>query len=273
MVLSPFSFRPRRKGRIPDWQMALLLIAFGALGRLLLWDLPNVETILVVALLAGMLLGGIYVVIVPVAAMVLTDVLTYLLGWSGAYSPIQVFGLGLFVYSGFVAAAAMGAGFRPKVLFRTRAIAVMTSLSIPATLLFDLWTAFGDWFLISRHPPFGWSFLHVLELQVPFTLVHIASSLLFVPLFGSMFTYLHVNGWPSSRPVPEPLERLEGGPSEEGLELLPHPPDLVLLPVEVLLPRLEGPLPRVELRLKGPEVGLQRLELPGLLRHRLVLPA
>lgn len=208
MPLSPAALRPKSRGRIPPWQMALLLVALGVVGRLALWDLPNVETVLVVALLSGMLLGGIYVVIVPVAVMAITDAAGYALGMTGAYSVSQILGLAGFVYSGFVLASAMGATLRPRILFRTRTLAVMTSISIPATILFDLWTAFGDWLLISSRPPFNWSFARVLELQVPFTLVHIASSLLFVPLFGMMFTYLHLHGWPSFAPTQSPAGRL-----------------------------------------------------------------
>ena len=208
MDLRAFSMRPRKGGRIPQWQMALLLIAVGVIGRLALWELPNVETVLVVALLAGMLLGGYYVIVVPVVVMATTDAVTYTLGWSGAYAPTQIFQLAIFVYSGFVLAAALGARFRPRILFRTRTIAVMTQISIPATILFDVWTAFGDWLAISRLPPYNWSLQHVMEMQVPFTLIHIASSLIFVPIFGMLFTYLHTHGWPAIEPASSPADRL-----------------------------------------------------------------
>lgn len=208
MSLASFSMRPKKAGRIPQWQMALLLIAVGILGRLLLWNLPNVETVMVVALLAGALLGGFYVILVPVVVMASSDAVIYVMGWSGPYSPFQVVGLGLFLYSGFVAAAAMGTAMRRRILFRTRTLAVMTTISIPATLLYDAWTAFGDWLLISRNPPWSWSLQHVFEMQLPFTLVHIASSLIFVPIFGTMFIYLHTHGWPSVEPTSTPAEPL-----------------------------------------------------------------
>lgn len=187
--------------------MALLLIAVGAIGRLALWNVPNVETVLVVSLLAGMLLSGLYVLLVPIVVMAMTDVVGYALGWTGAYAPWQVIGLAGFVYSGFLFVTVLGRVMRPRLLFRTRTIAVMTSISIPATVLFDLWTAFGDWLLITSRPPFGWSFQQVLQFQVPFTLVHIASSLLFVPLFGMMFLYLHTHGWPAVQPAARSVER------------------------------------------------------------------
>ena len=210
MNVRSFSLRPHKRGKVPPWKLALLLIAAGVLGRLVLWEVPNVEPVMAVALIAGMLLGGYYVILVPVAVMVGTDVLTYALGWSGAYSPVQILGLGAFVYSGFVLAAAIGQAYRPRLLFRTRTIAVMARISIPATILFDLWTAFGDWLAISRHPPMNWSLGQVLEMQVPFTLVHLASSLIFVPIFGTLFLYLHTHGWPT--PGPSPSGTDDSGP-------------------------------------------------------------
>src|SRR2546422_1727 len=58
----------------------------------------------------------------------------------------------------------------------------------------------GRWWTIPRP-------LTVLEAQVPFTLYHLLSSLIFVPLFGSIFLFLHAYGWPARTPsatVPDP---------------------------------------------------------------------
>src|SRR5437773_77786 len=42
--------------------------------------------------------------------------------------------------------------------------------------------------------------LAVLQALVPFTLYHLLSSLIFVPLFGSIFLFLHSYGWPARTP-------------------------------------------------------------------------
>jgi hypothetical protein len=81
-------------------------------------------------------------------------------------------------------------------------MALLATVSIPATLLFDVWTAFGDWVFIAG--PRGVSLATVYYLQVPFTLIHLASSIVFVPLFGSIFSYL--TPAPASLAVPEPME-------------------------------------------------------------------
>jgi hypothetical protein len=58
---------------------------------------------------------------------------------------------------------------------------------VPLTIAYDLWTDVGEWYFIAR--PAGVDFWTVLQLQVPFTLYHILGSLVFVPLFGSVFLW------------------------------------------------------------------------------------
>src|SRR5437899_1914892 len=48
---------------------------------------------------------------------------------------------------------------------------------------------------------FGVGIATILEAQVPFTLYHLLSSLIFVPLFGSIFLFLHTYGWPARAPA------------------------------------------------------------------------
>jgi hypothetical protein len=91
---------------------------------------------------------------------------------------------------------------RRRVLFTTRSMALLATVSIPATLLFDVWTAFGDWVFIAG--PRGVSLATVYYLQIPFTLIHLASSIVFVPLFGSIFSYL--TPAPSYSPMEEPTK-------------------------------------------------------------------
>ncbi len=86
-----------------------------------------------------------------------------------------------------------------------KSVALLTTISVPVTIAYDLWTAFGEWYFITR--PFGVGIRTVLEAQVPFTIYHLLSSLIFVPLFGSIFLFLHTYGWPTRTPsatVPRP---------------------------------------------------------------------
>ena len=88
-------------------------------------------------------------------------------------------------------------------------MALVTGISIPATLAFDLWTTLGDWYFFLG-PLLGWSLWDALVNLLPFTLIHLISSLLFVPLFGAIFGLLQATGWlqgaysPLRKPTEEP---------------------------------------------------------------------
>lgn len=174
----------------------VLLIAIGVLGKIVfLRYLANFETIFVASLLAGSLLGRWWTVLVPMVTLALVEPLL----WGGPYA---LYGIGVilgftfFMVTGFLFVGLMGRKVRPRVLFRVRSVALLTTLSIPLTIAYDLWTDVGQYYLIAQ--PMGLSFWNVLELQVPFTLYHLLSSLIFVPLIGMGILYLHEVAWPST---------------------------------------------------------------------------
>ena len=74
-----------------------------------------------------------------------------------------------------------------------------------ATIIYDCWTAFGWWYLMYPHTLQNLKFVY--SLQIPFTIYHIISTLIFVPLFGTPLIYLskhmsiHTNV--ASSPSPE----------------------------------------------------------------------
>jgi len=188
----PMTFRVRNLAKP---HLALVMITVGVIGRIPLAGAANIEPVLVLSMLAGALLGSYYTIVVPVAIMGLSDLYFYLGPYSGQYSTFAILGLAAFVYSGFVFVAAMG-GFamRRRLVWRTKTIAIFTAISVPLTVAFDVWTAFGDWlFLGSRS---GLTLPDVYAMQVPFTLIHILSSLLFAPILGTTFLALHLHGLP-----------------------------------------------------------------------------
>ena len=192
-------------------RLTALLVLAGVVGKLLLWDLANIETILAVSLLAGVVLRGAYVVLVPVITVLAVNALGYALRYPGLYSLPGVAGLTLFLVTGYLFVTAAGTRYRPGVLFRTRTIAVATAISVPFTVAFDVWTAVGEWFFISPYRPLA----SVFALQVPFTLVHVLSSLIFVPLLGFGFAYYVEHVLAAGEPS------RARATSEQGLELLP----------------------------------------------------
>jgi hypothetical protein len=185
--------------KLTKLDLAFLLILVGVGGRLLLLRVANVETVLAASMLAGAFLGWRYTLLVTVAVMGLSDVMIYALGYGGEFGLARILGLTAFTWSGMMFAGFIGtaAGLR-RVLFTTRSMAVLVTVSIPATILFDVWTAFGDWLFLAG--PEGVSLATVYYLQIPFTLIHLASSIVFVPLFGSIFSWL--SPAPSHLPMP-----------------------------------------------------------------------
>ena len=173
--------------------LGIFLIIVGVLGTFLMRRYANIETMFVASLLAGSLLGRWWAVIVPLSALTAQQVLE----WSllGGYVLNAMAGITFFVVSGYLFVGFVGRRIRPRILFRVKSVAILTTISIPLTLAYDLWTAVGEWYFITR--PFGVNIETVLKAQVPFTLYHLLSALLFVPLFGTAFLFLQTYGWPA----------------------------------------------------------------------------
>src|SRR5881296_1825701 len=202
--------------------LGVFLILVAVLGTYMMHAFANIETVFVASLLAGSLLGRWWTVLVPLTAMAVLQPLEWGTTYRG-YAIGAMTGITFFVVSGYVFVGFLGRRIRPKVLFRVRSVALLTTISVPITIGYDLWTAFGEWYFLTR------SFVPLatmLEAQVPFTLYHLLSSLIFVPLFGSIFLFLHTYGWPARAPA-APSKTPDREWSEEFLDLLPHPTDFL----------------------------------------------
>jgi len=171
----------------------VLLIPVAVVGTYLMHAFANFETVFVASLLAGSLLGRWWTVLVPMTALAVLQPLLWGTTYPG-YVIEAMSGITFFVVSGYLFVGFAGRRIRPKVLFRVKSVALLTTLSVPITVAYDLWTALGEWYYLAR--PFGVSLTTMLEAQVPFTLYHLLSSLIFVPLFGTAFLFLHAYGWP-----------------------------------------------------------------------------
>lgn len=176
--------------------LGILLILLAVIGKLVLRQYANIETVFVAALLAGSLLGRWWTVLVPLGALAILQPLEWSL--TPGYALNAMSGITFFVVSGFVFVGLVGRHVRPKILLRVKSVALLTTISVPLTIAYDLWTAFGEWYFITR--PFGVGLETVLEAQVVFTLYHLLSALIFVPLFGSAFLFLKSIAWPSKAP-------------------------------------------------------------------------
>ena len=155
----------------------------------------NFETIFAVTLIAGSMLGRWWTVLVPMATLAIVEPFL----WGGPYAlygSTIILGLTFFMVTGFLFVGLLGRSIKPRVLFRVKSVALLTTLSIPLTIAYDLWTDVGEYYLIAQ--PMGLTFVNVLELQVPFTAYHLLSSLIFVPLIGMGMLYLSAVVWPTT---------------------------------------------------------------------------
>lgn len=171
--------------------LGLLLIVLAVAGKLVLRQYANIETVFVAVLLAGSLLGRWWTVLVPLGALAILQPLEW--SFRPGYAMNAMAGITFFIVTGFVFVGLVGRRVRPKILLRVKSVALLTTVSVPLTIAYDLWTAFGEWFFLTRG--LGVTFEVVLGGQVLFTLYHLLSSLIFVPLFGSAFLFLHEHGW------------------------------------------------------------------------------
>ena len=160
---------------------ALALLGIGIVGRMLLISYPNIETVLVVCLLAGCMLGGVYTFLVPLLVMAVTD---FLIGNNWIF---------LFTWSGFALVGLLGYFLKNKRRVSLKFAGALFGMGIGATLLYDIWTAFGWWYLM--HPHTLDSLRMVYLLQIPFTIKHLISTAIFVPLLALPLLYLYEHAW------------------------------------------------------------------------------
>ena len=174
----------------------VLLIVVGAFTKLVfLRDTANFETIFAVSLVGGSVLGRWWTVLVPLGTLAIVEPVL----WGGPYALYTtnvILGISFFIVTGFVFVGLMGRALKPHVLFRVRSVALLTTVSVPLTIAYDLWTDVGEYYFIAG--PMGLTFWNVLEAQAIFTAYHILSSLIFVPLIGMGIFYLHTVLWPST---------------------------------------------------------------------------
>ncbi|MEM2213670.1 MAG: DUF6580 family putative transport protein [Candidatus Nezhaarchaeales archaeon] len=178
----------RDEGRVRKF-MAVILVILGITGRILLFDLPNIETVAVVSMLAGCILGGIYAFLIPLSVMLTTDICYIYLRGQGLNLPgwQNIF---IFTWSGFIMVALIGRLLKnEKHKVSLKFFGLFTGFGLLGTLLYDIWTAFGCWWLFHPHTLSSLSLVYVL--QIPFTIYHLLSTLIFSASIGFPLIYLY----------------------------------------------------------------------------------
>lgn len=175
---------------------AIALIAFGVVTRLLLKDLPNIETVTVTALLAGSMLGGAYAMIVALGVMAITDIiigndLILVFTWS-AFAIIGLFGVILYK--------------KKKMNFKY--ILQMTGLGMVVSIFFYLFTNFGVWLLWPQMYSHTWQgLIQCYVMGLPFLKYNFLGNLVIVPVVTSVVVY--APAWLKARSLIQKLIKID----------------------------------------------------------------
>jgi len=200
--------------QVPEWLRfrsrdvisAAIFIGIGVCVRLALLNLnvPNLEPVMALSLIAGMVMPLALAAIVPIAMMAVTDFLIYTFRLGGQYGIVPILGIAFFVYTGFVMATVVGKALRRRYALKVGNLGVIVFAGVLVTLVWDVWTVFGIWYFLDAANPA--TLATRFEWQASFTIIHVASSLIFIPLFGSGYMLLteHKAEIPSSAPANEP---------------------------------------------------------------------
>lgn len=157
--------------------VALLLIFFGIIGRLLIVEfikIPNLEIITSFSLIGGAMLGGVFTFLVPLGIIVITD--TYL---------GNTFIL-IFTWSAFAVIGIFGFLLRKRKSFNPRFVFEMTGMGVIASLFFYLYTNFGWWLLSGMYLPTWPGLVRCYIMGLPFLRVNLLGNLFLVPVFTSL---------------------------------------------------------------------------------------
>ena len=158
---------------------AVVLIAFGVIGRFLLIDLPNVEMLTVTALLAGAMIGGVFTVIVPLAVVALSDMINVVIlhGSFAGNDPIIYF-----TWSAWAVIGLLGYLLRKSKKGSFKFAAKMTGMGLGASLWFFVWTNLGVWMLFSMYPKTLEGLVQCYAMAIPFFRNQIIGNLVIIPI-------------------------------------------------------------------------------------------
>jgi len=185
--------------------VAFLLVIIGVCGRILLIQYANIETVLAIALLSGIILGGFYCIFIPFTVMLISDWYIYTFtDYIPTFGIGAIIGLTFFTWSGYVMVGIIGKYMKPRIAYTVRGVAVVVGVGLIATFIYDFWTVMGFWFFLTNRTLETLGMVFVV--QIPFTIYHLMSSLIFVPLFTTIFMYVHEHGLPYLNALISPSE-------------------------------------------------------------------
>ena len=167
-----------------NWKIlgAAVLIALGVMGRVALRPFVPAGNALIgfdlfaimgiVALLAGVLLGGIYTLVVPLAAMAFSD---------------AILGNGMifvFTWSGFALMGGLGFMARKDRAASSVYGLKLAGIGVAGILAFDIWTNLGWWLLTPMYPHTAAGLAACYAMGLPFMVGHLLTTAAVLPATG-----------------------------------------------------------------------------------------
>ena len=157
---------------------AISVFILGFVGRIVLHDYPNFETVMVASFLSALVLPRNWTFVVTISMIVSSDID---LGYCGGSKII------LFTYSGFLFVSLLTSKFKNNIKggIKPGTVYKFGGAGILVTLMYDIWTNFGVFLLTYNHTLDNLILVYVLGL--PFMLYHLISSLVTFTLIGFPF--------------------------------------------------------------------------------------
>tara|TARA_B100001029_G_C15058425_1_gene456300 strand:+ start:2482 stop:3060 length:579 start_codon:yes stop_codon:yes gene_type:complete len=164
---------------------AIAVFTLGFLGRIVLHDYSNFETIMVATFLSALVLPRNWTFIITISMIVASDIY---LGYFGGSKII------LFTYSGFLFVSFLTSKFENSIHgdFKPNTVYKFGASGIILTLTYDIWTNFGVFLLTYNHTLENLILVYILGL--PFMLYHLISSLITFTLIGFPFYIISLHG-------------------------------------------------------------------------------
>tara|TARA_B100000959_G_C14941625_1_gene608061 strand:+ start:1187 stop:1765 length:579 start_codon:yes stop_codon:yes gene_type:complete len=164
---------------------AFAVFTLGFIGRIVLHDYSNFETIMVATFLSALVLPRNLTFIVTISMIVSSDIY---LGYFGGSKII------LFTYTGFLLVSFLTSKFKNSIHGDYKPITVYKfgASGVLLTLTYDLWTNFGVFLLTYNHTLENLILVYILGL--PFMLYHLISSLVTFTLIGFPFYIISLYG-------------------------------------------------------------------------------
>ncbi len=163
--------------------MALILIVLGVIGRFTFIEyvgIPNFEIVTTIAIIAGIYLGGMYIAIIPLSVIFVSDLIignNFIL---------------LFTWSAFIFISFVGYLFRNKI--RKNIIIGSISVSLISSIFFYLYTNFGWWLMSGMYEYSLSGLLRCYYMAIPFFRNSLIGNLILVPMgvysFSKMLVFL-----------------------------------------------------------------------------------